>query len=528
MRRLLLVAGALSVIGLPALAQEKGTWEFGGFARYTRYDGSFSTSEKSKNSYGGGGRIGYFLSPKFALELDGSFNATDLDNYFTGQQSSPIRYWPFHLRGIFNAPLGSGAQFLIGGGPVLNYFANSSNPAVKTIHGTDVGLGGLVGFRFKLLNWLSLRADGTLDWMPSPVNAKDKIIALGPVDPTVPGSNTHLGVQLGLSIFPNSKCTKRLDAIDLTPNTANATPGQSVQFSTTGRLCDGSSTSPQVTYSASSGATVGPNGAFSATNPGTYQVIARTLNGKLADTSSVTVSAPPPPPPPPAAPPRITSCSISPKTSDVTINESVTFTVNCAWSDGNNRAMRSDECALSADGNPTASGATYTWTRSGTYTVSATCGGISDRATVTVRPKMAPVTLRALFGTNKYSSASQIDRGTLDSVAAQLKADPSIHIYVDGHTDWRNSTRYNTWLGQKRADYILGQLARRGVDRSRMHARSFGECKPAADNSSDDGMQQNRRVEVSQMETSAPEAADTSCADSGPRGASKIGRPGGE
>ena len=524
MRRVLLVAGALSMVGLPIMAQEKGTWEFGGFARFTKYDGSFSTARRSENSYGGGGRIGYFFSRKFALELDGSFNATDLENYFVGQQSSPIRYWPFHLRGIFNAPLGNSAQFLLGGGPVFNYYENSNNPAVKTIHGTDFGIGGLVGLRIKLLSWLALRADGTIDYMPSPVNGEADIIALGPVDASDPGSNTHLGAQLGLSIFPNSKCTKRLDAIDLTPNTANATPGQAVQFSTTGRLCDGSSTSPQVQYSASGG-TVSPAGSFTASGPGTYRVVARTLNGKLADTSTVTVAAPPPPPPPPA-PPSITSCTIAPKTAEVTINESVSFTVTCTYSDNTRREMRADECSLSADGNPSVSGANFTWSRSGNYTVNATCGGMTDRATVTVKPKIAPVVLRALFGTNRYSRASRIDRSTLDSVAATLKADSSIHIYIDGHTDWRNSIRYNAWLGQKRAEFIMRELARRGVDRSRMHARSYGECKPAADNSTEEGMAENRRVEVNQMETSAPEPAESTCEDRGPRGVSRIGRPG--
>jgi outer membrane protein OmpA-like peptidoglycan-associated protein len=208
------------------------------------------------------------------------------------------------------------------------------------------------------------------------------------------------------------------------------------------------------------------------------------------------------------------------------INEPVSFTVTCNYSDNTSRAMRSDECTLSADGNPTASGTTYTWSRSGTYGVSATCGGMSDRATVTVRPKMAPVTLRALFGTNKYSSASKLDKSQLDSVAARMKADASLHAYVDGHTDWRNSVKYNNWLGQKRAEYITRELVRRGVDKTRLHVRSFGECKPAADNSTEDGMAQNRRVEVSQMETPNPEPADNSCAESGPKGVSKIGRPG--
>src|SRR3970040_294967 len=48
----------------PLLAQQKGTWEIGGFARYNWYDQSFdqSTANKRKNSWGGGARVGYFFS----------------------------------------------------------------------------------------------------------------------------------------------------------------------------------------------------------------------------------------------------------------------------------------------------------------------------------------------------------------------------------------------------------------------------------------------------------------------------------
>lgn len=520
MQRVLLLAGVLLAYGVPSVAQEKGTVEIGGFGRYTKYDGSFSTSNNKENSYGAGARLGYFLSPKFALELDGSFNATDLENYFTGQVSSPIRYWPFHLRGVLNAPLGEKAAFLLGAGPVLNHYGKSSNPTVKTITGKDFGVGGLVGLRYKFNSWLSFRADGTLDYMPSPRNGSDEIQALGPAASVGdPSKNVHLGAQLGLSIFPNSKCTKRLDAIDLTPNSASVQTGQSVNFSVSGRLCDGSATSPQVTYAVMPSGTIGPNGVFSSNTAGTYQVIARTLNGRLADTSTVTVTAPPPPPPPPS----LSRVTIAPKTSTLKLGESATYTVTGYWSDGNSRQMNASECSVAAEGNPTANGWTYNWSRSGDYGVTATCSGNSDRATATVRG--LTVVLRAMFGTNRYSDANAIDRMSLDQVAENMKADPSIRVYIDGHTDWRNTVRYNTWLSQRRAEFIQRELVRRGVDRNRMTIRAFSECKPIGDNNTEEGMAQNRRVEVNQVETASPEPAGT-CAETGPAGASQIGRPG--
>ena len=519
MRRVLLVAGALAFLSIPVMAQDKGTIELGGFGRYTKYDGSFTVGNKGKNSYGGGGRVGYFFSPKFSLEADGSFNATDLEDYFVGQQSSPIRYWPFHVRGMVHAPLGNKWNFLAGAGPVVNYFGKSSNAVVKTLTGTDFGLGGLVGLRYKINSWLSLRADGTLDYIFSPRNHNATIRQL--IRPGVkdPSKNVHLGGQLGLSLYPNSKCTKRLDGIDLTPNTASVQTGQSVGFNVSGRLCDGSSTAPQVTYMVMPSGTIGPNGAFSSATPGTYRVIAKTLNGKFADTSTVTVTAPPPPPPPP----RLSRIEISPKSSNLKLNESATYAINGYWSDGNSRAMKADECTVAADGNATGSGWTYSWSRSGDYGVTATCSGMTDKATAAVRG--LSVVLRAMFGTNKYNAAASVDKMSLDQVAENMKTDPTIKVYIDGHTDWRNSVKYNAWLSGRRADFIQRELIKRGIDKGRLMPRAFGECKPAADNATDDGMGQNRRVELNQIETAAPEPANT-CAETGPKGASKIGRPG--
>lgn len=508
--------GAMVALAVPAVAQEKGAVEFGGFGKYTRYDKSFSTSNDHENSFGAGGRLGVFVSPRFSFELDGSFNATDLENYFAGQGSSPVRYWPFHLRAIYHAPLANRWKFLLGAGPVLNHYGKSDNPVVKTIFGTDFGVGGLAGFRYQVTDWLSIRTDGTLDFMPSPRNGSAEVDAQGP------SKNVHLGVQLGLSIHLNSKCTKRLDAIDLLPNTASVQTGQGVTFTVTGRRCDGSSAAPEVNFAVIPSGTVGPNRVFSSNTPGTFRVIARTLDGKLADTSTVTVTEPPPPPPPP---PRLSRVELSPKTSTLKLGEPVSYTVSGNWSDGASRPMRFDECTLSADGNPSASGWTYSWSRSGDYGVTATCSGLTDRASASVRGLSA--SLLAMFGTNRYTAAAAFERMTLDQVAENMKTDQALRVYIDGHADWRNTVRYNAWLSQKRAEFIQRELVKRGADKSRMVIRAFGECKPVSDLGTEQGMARNRRVEVSQIETAVLEPAAT-CAESGPGGVSKIGRPGKE
>jgi hypothetical protein len=140
----LVVAAILAMAAAPAMAQDKGTVEIGAFGKYTKYDNSYGTTNKSANSYGGGGRLGYFLNQKWELELDGSANATDVKEFFTGYASVALTYWPFHLRAIYNQKLGedSPLTWLIGAGPAYNRYGKVGTPGFK---GSDVGVGALTG-----------------------------------------------------------------------------------------------------------------------------------------------------------------------------------------------------------------------------------------------------------------------------------------------------------------------------------------------------------------------------------------------
>lgn len=68
---------------------------------------------------------------------------------------------------------------------------------------------------------------------------------------------------------------------------------------------------------------------------------------------------------------------------------------------------------------------------------------------------------------------------------------------VAGHTDSSGDEGYNYELGRKRASAVAGYLlAARDVDPVALHAVSYGEAKPIADNSNRDGRSRNRRVEI--------------------------------
>lgn len=85
---------------------------------------------------------------------------------------------------------------------------------------------------------------------------------------------------------------------------------------------------------------------------------------------------------------------------------------------------------------------------------------------------------------------------TLNSVALVLKKYNQTLINIYGHTDSTGSDDYNQALSQRRANSVLGYLSAQGVNSQRMIATGFGESRPIADNSSESGRAQNRRVEI--------------------------------
>ncbi|QKV17896.1 OmpA family protein [Oricola thermophila] len=85
---------------------------------------------------------------------------------------------------------------------------------------------------------------------------------------------------------------------------------------------------------------------------------------------------------------------------------------------------------------------------------------------------------------------------TLDSVAIVLNKYNQTLINVYGHTDSTGSDSYNQALSQRRANSVANYLAGRGVNPQRMIAQGFGESRPVADNSTEAGRAQNRRVEI--------------------------------
>jgi peptidoglycan-associated lipoprotein len=84
----------------------------------------------------------------------------------------------------------------------------------------------------------------------------------------------------------------------------------------------------------------------------------------------------------------------------------------------------------------------------------------------------------------------------VDGHARFLRANPSRHIFLEGHTDERGGREYNLALGQHRAESVRSALKLLGVQDSQMEAVSFGKEKPANPGHDEASWAQNRRVEI--------------------------------
>lgn len=93
----------------------------------------------------------------------------------------------------------------------------------------------------------------------------------------------------------------------------------------------------------------------------------------------------------------------------------------------------------------------------------------------------------------------------LDRIAAVLPDCRHVRMEISGHTDSQGGEEMNLNLSQSRADAVLNGLLARGVLVSNLVAQGYGESQPLASNETENGREQNRRIEFRLL--TAPEAA---------------------
>lgn len=91
-----------------------------------------------------------------------------------------------------------------------------------------------------------------------------------------------------------------------------------------------------------------------------------------------------------------------------------------------------------------------------------------------------------------------IDRNIIDlnEIAAFMNEHPDAQISIAGHADNRESVQYNLRLSEKRADFVINYLKKKGMTSLKIDKSFFGKSKPVADNNTVAGRALNRRVEI--------------------------------
>ena len=101
-----------------------------------------------------------------------------------------------------------------------------------------------------------------------------------------------------------------------------------------------------------------------------------------------------------------------------------------------------------------------------------------------------------LFDTGKATIKPE-SAGTLAVIAEALKGDESLKIEIQGHTDNVGAAAANLKLSQDRAAAVKAYLVQTGgIAAARLATAGLGDTKPIADNKTDEGRAQNRRVEL--------------------------------
>ena len=84
---------------------------------------------------------------------------------------------------------------------------------------------------------------------------------------------------------------------------------------------------------------------------------------------------------------------------------------------------------------------------------------------------------------------------TLDKIAKLAKDCGGVAIEVGGHTDSTGKAASNKTLSELRAKSVVRYLTGAGVDAAKLKAAGYGQDRPVADNATDAGKRQNRRIE---------------------------------
>lgn len=127
-------------------------------------------------------------------------------------------------------------------------------------------------------------------------------------------------------------------------------------------------------------------------------------------------------------------------------------------------------------------------------------GTVVDGAGCPLVIPTAESTAAGQYGTIQFEFDSSVLKTssypTLDKVSSDLRANSSTVLSLEGHASAEGTDSYNMSLSRDRANSVKTYLVNSGVDANRLTVKAFGESRPVASNTTEEGRMQNRRVEI--------------------------------
>ena len=477
---------------IPAAAQEatapKADW-FVGYS-FLKPDG---TGWSPRLRQGVGTTVTYNFTQHVGLSVDLGFGRNDSQGL--NFQDTTITAGPkFTYRGEHAAPF---LEALVGAGHITNSPTGFASTGLGVIlgGGLDVKVTNHFGFRvFRLDEVIQRMSDGT----DAGYRFQTGLLFTSGTGPT---------------LVPAAACSVNpTEVLAGEPVTATATASQ---FNPKRTLEYAWTTSGGKASAQAATTQIDTNGLA----PGSYKVSAHVTDGKkgAADCSSnFTVKEPP------KHPPTI-SCSANPST--VTAGQSAAISctttnpdnrpLTYAWqSNPGNVAGNNENGTLATDGLNGPVTITTTVTDDRGLTANTTTN-VTVQAPPPPPPPPAPEPGSAAQIKEDLSTKGKallnvhfdVDKATirpdseqlLQNAAQVLTEDPELYIYVDGYTDSTGTKAHNLALSKRRSASVKTWLEKHGIAANRLVSRGFGEDNPVADNTTDEGKQLNRRVEMVKM-----------------------------
>ncbi|MBL4658133.1 MAG: OmpA family protein [Flavobacteriales bacterium] len=106
------------------------------------------------------------------------------------------------------------------------------------------------------------------------------------------------------------------------------------------------------------------------------------------------------------------------------------------------------------------------------------------------------VVLNFIFFDHDKATLKSESIAELEKAVGFMKQNPELLFEISGHTDNKGSWDYNMELSERRSEAVMNYFIERGVAKSRLVYSGYGYDKPIATNDTDNGRQQNRRVEM--------------------------------